>query len=109
MKPKASLSFGILFLFLIQNIITIPVVAQNNNERHLNLSALPRMAKRFALVIGVDEYQDKQINKLEGASNDAKMLATTLTQYCGFPADQVTTLTVDQQLPERRPTRANIL
>jgi hypothetical protein len=107
MKSKSSLSFGILFVFLIQTITPISVIAQNN-DRDLNISSFPRKAKRFALVIGVDEYQDKQITKLEGATNDAKMLADTLIQYCGFPADQVTTLTLDQP-PERRPTRANIL
>jgi hypothetical protein len=68
----------------------------------------PRKAKRFALVIGVDEYQDTQINKLEGASNDAKMLADALIQYGGFPPDQIILFTSDQP-SERRPTRGNIL
>src|SRR5215471_5300284 len=37
-----------------------------------NVSSLPGSSKRFALVIGVDDYQDTQINKLDGATNDAK-------------------------------------
>lgn len=36
------------------------------------VESLPTNSKRFALVIGVDEYEDSQINKLEGAGNDAK-------------------------------------
>ncbi len=87
--------------------------AQTNEQRGLTVSqgainAWPRKAKRFALIIGVDEYQDSQINKLEGASNDAKMLADALIQYGGFPSDQVIVFTSDQP-SERRPTRGNIL
>ena len=73
------------------------------------VGAWPRSAKRFALIIGVDEYlQDPQIGKLEGAGNDAKALAEALIEYAGFPKDQVTILTCDQP-PDRWPTRGNIL
>jgi|GEM_PF-2628267 len=87
--------------------------AQTNDQRGLAISegavnAWPRKAKRFAMVIGVDEYQDTQISKLDGASNDAKSLANALVENGGFPADQVILFTSDQP-PERRPTRGNIL
>src|SRR5205807_10057704 len=72
------------------------------------LAVLPTSSKRFGLVIGVDEYQDAQINKLEGATNDAKSIVEALIQYAGFPRDQVSLLTGDQPT-ERRPTRGNIL
>lgn len=69
---------------------------------------LPSTSKRYAIVIGVDQYADTQITTLGGASNDAKALATALTQYAGFPAEQVTLLASDQPA-ERQPTRGNIL
>jgi Caspase domain len=72
------------------------------------ITELPAKAKRYALVIGVDEYQDREINRLEGASNDAKALASALIQYAGFPSDQVVLLTSDQPL-DHQPTRANVL
>jgi hypothetical protein len=73
------------------------------------VGAWPRSAKRFALIIGVDEYlQDPQIGNLEGAGNDARALAEALIEYAGFPKDQVTILTCDQP-PDRWPTRGNIL
>jgi uncharacterized caspase-like protein len=72
------------------------------------VGAFPVGSKRFALVIGVDDYQDTQINKLEGASNDAKAIVEALVKYAGFPRDQVVLLTSDQPT-ERRPTRGNIL
>jgi len=72
------------------------------------VDSFPSNSKRFALVIGVDEYEDSQINKLEGASNDAKAIVEALVQYAGFPRDQVRLLTADQPA-ERRPTRNKIL
>jgi hypothetical protein len=72
------------------------------------VEALPTGSKRFALVIGVDEYEDSQINRLEGAGNDAKAIVEALVQYADFPRDQVRLLTSDQPI-ERKPTRNKIL
>src|ERR1051326_8348019 len=72
------------------------------------IKILPAIAKRYAVVIGVDQYADTQITTLGGASNDAKTLANALIQYAGFPAEQVTVLASDQPA-ERQPTRGNIL
>ena len=70
--------------------------------------ALPGKAKRFALVIGVDQYDDPQVVGLGGAANDARLLAASLVRYAGFPRDQVIVLASGES-PERRPTRGNIL
>lgn len=74
----------------------------------LGVKTLPASSKRYALVIGVEQYQDKQITPLTAASNDAKLLAESLVRYAGFPADQVILLASDQAA-ERQPTRENIL
>lgn len=68
----------------------------------------PSKASRWALVIGVGEYRDAQINALKGSVNDANNLANALVRYAGFPQDQVIVLTTDQP-EERQPTRINIL
>lgn len=68
----------------------------------------PSKAKRWALIIGVDQYRDGQINALKGSVNDAHSLAKALVSYAGFPQDQVIVLTSDQP-EERQPTRINIL
>lgn len=73
-----------------------------------SVKALPSTSKRYAIVIGVDQYADTQITTLGGASNDAKALANALIQYAGFPSEQVTLLASDQPA-ERQPTRGNIL
>jgi len=72
------------------------------------VNALPSTAKRYAIVIGVDQYADTQITTLGGASNDAKALAQALIQYAGFPSEQVILLASDQPA-ERQPTRGNVL
>jgi Caspase domain len=108
----SSCCMGLLLACILIPFISL-VDAQTNDKRDLRISqgtfnSWPRKAKRFALIIGVDEYQDSQITKLEGASNDAKMLADALIQYGGFPSDQVVLFTSDQPA-DRRPTRGNIL
>jgi hypothetical protein len=83
--------------------------AQSRQLQQLEvIRAWPTSAKRFALVIGVDQYADTQITTLGGASNDARSLAEALGRYAGFPQDQITLLASDQPA-ERQPTRGNIL
>jgi tetratricopeptide (TPR) repeat protein len=72
------------------------------------INSLPIGPKRWALVIGVDKYQDPQISSLKGSDNDARLIADALVRYAGFPRDQVILLSTDQPL-ERQPTRVNIL
>ncbi|PYS57059.1 MAG: hypothetical protein DMF74_27005 [Acidobacteria bacterium] len=93
--------------------LTATLTRAQPRDRGLGISdkqvkALPAIAKRYAVVIGVDQYADTQITTLGGASNDAKTLANALIQYAGFPGEQVTLLASDQPA-ERQPTRGNIL
>jgi hypothetical protein len=105
-----SSAISIVLLILIGT--TSKVVTSQTVDRGIKLGsevkALPAAAKRYALIIGVDQYADTQITTLGGASNDAKTLANALIQYAGFPGEQVTLLASDQPA-ERQPTRGNIL
>ncbi len=113
---KLLLSFAVCLLISLlglsfQTFAQQPDIQNNKNERGLGLptvSEWPTSAKRYALVIGVEQYQDKQITPLTAAANDAKLLAGALVQYAGFPTDQVVLLASDQPA-ERQPTRENIL
>src|ERR1051325_1519630 len=69
-----------------------------------SVSSWPASAKRFALVIGVDQYADTQITTLGGAANDAHALASALVRYAGFEKENVLLLTSTQPA-ERQPTR----
>ncbi len=104
----------LLFAILLVALFVTPASAQPGEGRGIginpsgNIKQLPTKTKRFAIVIGVDRYDDTQITTLGGSVNDAKTLANALVQYAGFPAEQVTLLASDQP-PERQPTRGNIL
>src|SRR5215471_3242735 len=100
---------------LLASLVCTPLISrtaaqtqQRTGYQQASIAAWPAKAKRFALIIGVDEYEDSQISRLDGASNDAKSLAAALIGYAGFPQDQVIVLASDQPL-ERRPTFGNIL
>src|SRR5437868_6734134 len=83
--------------------------AQTQDNRGLErIAALPKPANRYALIIGVDKYEDAKIATLGGATNDARTLADALKHYAGFPDDQVVLLSTDGP-PERQPKRNTIL
>ena len=50
---------------------------------------------RWALIVGVDQYQSKDIPPLAGAVGDAKAVREALVKYAEFPEGQVTLLTSD--------------
>ncbi len=114
MKAISDRTTTLLVLLATAVVVTFSAITTTAQpSRGLSISdkpvkALPATAKRFAIVIGVDQYADTQITTLGGASNDAKALARALIQYAGFPAEQVTLLSSDQPA-ERLPTRGNIL
>jgi uncharacterized caspase-like protein len=72
------------------------------------VAELASAAKRWALIVGVDRYEDKQITGLNAASNDALALADSFVRYGGFPQEQVIVLASNQPA-ERQPTRGNLL
>src|SRR5258706_15600232 len=47
------------------------------------VGALPGSEKRGALIIGIDGYEDPQINRLEAATNEAKELPAALNSKGG--------------------------
>ncbi len=117
MKPRLTLLLTFVLsaaLLSPQPALLVSAISPQTPRRDLRLAqskpvtTLPVKAKRWALVIGVDQYRDDQISSLKGAANDAKTLAEALTRYAGFPADQVILLATDQP-DERQPTRVNIL
>ncbi len=94
--------------FFISTSVCIAQTDQRRVQVQPSVSTLPGNAKRYALIVGVDEYQDSQINRLGGASNDAKALADALVKYAGFPSENVILLTSAQAV-DKQPTRSNIL
>jgi len=111
---KALIIAAVLLLLLVLSTVTPSIAQRQTDTQSLQLQqlgqieVLPIRAKRFAVIIGVDKYEDTQITTLGGATNDARAIADALVRYAGFPADQVILLASDQPA-ERQPTRGNIL
>ena len=116
MKRKPAILVLISLLLLIGASVPLGarIAAAQTDARGLRVQPIQRVShwpgasKRWALVIGVDQYKDRQIGALTGAANDARLLAEALIQRADFPPDQVVLLATDQP-EERQPTRMNIL
>lgn len=103
--PRLARHLRALLLFCFATMLATP---QRRDFKLEQIQTLPSEAKRWALVVGVDEYEDQNISKLRGASNDARSLKKALVEFAGFPADQVIVIASGEQ-DARKPTRANIL
>lgn len=110
--PKSLIFLLLLAMNSVRAVQGQPQVEQNRDSRLVThpaiVKSLPGPNKRWALLIGVDRYEDSNIASLRGADNDANSLKETLINYAGFPEDQVVVLATNQ-VPERQPTRKNIL
>ncbi|HEU0177723.1 MAG TPA: caspase family protein [Blastocatellia bacterium] len=72
------------------------------------LDELPAEEKRFALVIGVEDYLDERVGKFNYAASGAREVAETLQQSAGFRKDRVVLLATGEPA-ERQPLRSVIL
>ncbi len=66
-------------------------------------------ADKWALIVGINEYQDDGIRDLDYAVQDARMVYEVLTSAPdGFPRENIILLTDDQPDHLRRPTRSRL-
>ncbi|MGE0131080.1 MAG: caspase domain-containing protein [Blastocatellales bacterium] len=72
------------------------------------IDELPSEENRSALVIGVEDYLDKQIGKFNYADSDARAVADALIRHGGFRKEQVVLLATGET-GERQPQRNLIL
>ncbi len=69
---------------------------------------LPAAEKRFALVIGAEDYLDKQVGKFNYAAADARAVADTLVRNGGFRQENIVLLASGEPI-ERQPLRSVLL
>jgi len=100
-KPLVvGLIFSILVAFPLAVKAQTPAVPES-------VSSLPPSSERWALIIGVNNYDDPSLNALYG-QNDAKKIASDLERYAGFEHDQIFVLT-DDQPKDHQPNRERML
>lgn len=94
--------------YFLQVLICLAVFSINARTQDPDTTELPIPAKRFALVIGVEDY-GPGIASLKGPDKDAHDIKDALVRYGGFPQDQVVLMTSDQTDPDYKPSRSQIL
>ena len=100
MARLRPLGFGALFLPLIGT-----SVPQQSAERGVTPTAADvgvlgdtgtPAPRRFAMLVGIDQYsRDSPFGDLRGCVADVEAIAQVLVAQCGYPADQVRTITED--------------
>lgn len=69
---------------------------------------LPAAEKRFALVVGAEDYLDKQVGKFNYAASDARAVADALVRNGGFRKENIVLLASGEPI-ERQPLRSVLL
>lgn len=64
--------------------------------------------RKFALIIGIDTYEDPGVKALEGCVNDAKHIRKVLIEKCGFPVGNIVTYVTEGRDRSRWPTEENL-
>lgn len=96
-------------VFLISLVLLFQIVtAQDKGVKNQSVDKLPSENKRWALIIGVDNYRD-DISPLYGSVNDARALKDVLVKNAGFPEKQVILMTTDSADSDLIPNRGNVL
>lgn len=90
-----------------------PVAAQKESEIEDAAAQKPAAerfdrGKKWAIVIGVNDYVDDKIPDLRYCVADAKLLAATLREKCGYPGDHILTMTSDQRQAHLQPLRLSL-
>jgi len=63
---------------------------------------------KWAVVIGVNKYQDQNIPLLRYCVADATLVAKQLVEHCGYARERVLTLTDERPEEKHRPLRKNL-
>jgi formylglycine-generating enzyme required for sulfatase activity len=98
-------STSLLLLFLAM--LSAQLVSQQE-PRAADVKELPQASERWALLVGVEDYTDRNISPLRGPANDVKKMRDTLVKYAAFPSDNIIVLSTKGRDADM-PTRTGIL
>lgn len=65
--------------------------------------------KRWAIIVGINEYLNQSIPTLQYCDADARLVARCLQERCGYSADRIVLVTDDQADARLHPLRRNVL
>ena len=85
-----------------------PAKSQKGIEVERALAARFDSGRKWAVVIGVNEYLDPTIPRLHFCVSDARLIAESLTKRCGYDASRILLITDDQDKAHLRPLKMNL-
>jgi len=81
------------FILFLSFFLTCAVEAREEKNKAVSVISRPgNFTQRWAIVVGVGDYQDKSIKKLDYPEADAQYIQKILIQQAGFPSDHVRAL-----------------
>lgn len=85
-------------------VVTAPPVHAGSEKATRPLYEEPTAGSRWAIVLGVTQYDEATLRTLSYPDLDAHAVARRLIERGGYAADHVVVLTTDAERPDQRPT-----
>src|ERR1700741_3092888 len=82
------------------------IVSRSGAQDVGQISDLPKSSVRYAVLVGVESYDDSNISQLNSPTNDVNLMKESLEKYAGFTDDNIALLST---ATKRKPTRDEIL
>ena len=87
-------------------------LAQDSSDKAIRRARNPAErfdeGRKWAVVIGANEYLEPKANNLRYCVADAHLLAKTLAEKCGYKPEHILTITDDQPRAHLRPLKINL-
>ena len=100
-------------LMFVAVLVLVPaVLAQDSSDKDIRRARNPAerfdAGRKWAVVIGANEYLDPTLDDLKYCVADAHLLAETLAEKCGYDAKRILVITDDQANAHLRPLWLNL-
>ncbi len=95
-------------LILLNLLLSMTAALSSAALGQTSVKELPPPQNRYALLVGVNDYDDPGIASLDDPANDVELIRQTLIANAGFDDGNITVLSKDGNV-SHKPTRPNIL
>jgi hypothetical protein len=108
LKGGSLMRRGLISLLLLFLAMLPAQLVSQQEPRAADVKELPQTSERWALLVGIEDYTDKNISPLTGPANDVDKMRDALVKYAAFPSDNITVLSTKSRDADM-PTRNGIL
>lgn len=103
MSPRAALLTGFVMLCVLLQLVRVSAASATVfTTAHARPAPAALAAPKFALLVGINRYFNKNVKPLYGCENDVDDLKDVLTEVFGFPNDREHVLTLKSEEAKRQ-------